>query len=147
MRAKLEDHNYIDTHLIIHNAYVDYSNLYVGPRCYIGKDCFLDLAAPITLEANVTLAMRVTVLTHFDAGESFVKMLYPREKKPVSFKKGAYVGAGAIILPGVTVGEDAIVAAGAVVTQDVPSRALVAGIPAKVVRYLEATELHQEAKL
>jgi acetyltransferase-like isoleucine patch superfamily enzyme len=144
MGAKLDGSCYIDTHLIIQNAYMDYSNLYVGPHCYIGKDVFLDLAERITLEANVTLAMRVTVLTHFDGGESFAKMLYPREKKPVFFKKGAYVGAGAIILPGVTIGEHSIIAAGAVVTEDVPPMALVAGVPAKLIRYLDGSALPEE---
>ena len=51
----------------------------------------------------------------------------------VIIKKNAYIGAGAIILPGVTIGESSIVAAGAVVTKDVPPRTIVTGIPAKVV--------------
>jgi acetyltransferase-like isoleucine patch superfamily enzyme len=53
---------------------------------------------------------------------------------PVRLLRGCYLGAGAMILPGVTVGEKAVVGAGAVVTRDVPPGVLVAGVPARVVR-------------
>ncbi|MDE5634180.1 MAG: transferase [Muribaculaceae bacterium] len=53
---------------------------------------------------------------------------------PVVIRRNAWIGAGAIILPGVTVGENAIVAAGAVVTKDVADNTVVAGIPAKYIR-------------
>ena len=52
-------------------------------------------------------------------------------------KKGASIGSGATILANVTIGEDAIVGAGSVVTKDVPAHAIVAGNPAKILRYLE----------
>jgi len=54
--------------------------------------------------------------------------------KPVLIKQNAWIGAGATILPGVTIGENAIVAAGAVVSRDVPAKTIVAGIPAKVIK-------------
>ena len=57
--------------------------------------------------------------------------------KPVRVKRWADIGVNAVLLPGVTVGEGAIVGAGAVVTQDVPDRAIVAGVPAKLLRYRE----------
>jgi acetyltransferase-like isoleucine patch superfamily enzyme len=53
---------------------------------------------------------------------------------PVVIKRNAWIGAGATILPGVTVGENAIVAAGAVVSKDVPANTVVAGVPAKVIK-------------
>ena len=56
------------------------------------------------------------------------------ELKSVLIKQNAWIGANAIILPGVTIGNNSVVAAGAVVTQDVPANAVVAGIPAKVIR-------------
>ena len=55
----------------------------------------------------------------------------------IIIKKGAWIGAGASILPGVTVGKYAIVGAGAIVTKDVPDYAVVVGIPAKVVKTLD----------
>jgi acetyltransferase-like isoleucine patch superfamily enzyme len=57
--------------------------------------------------------------------------------KPVVLKKGCWLGANAIILPGVVVGENSVVAAGAVVTRSVPERVVVAGCPAKVIKTIE----------
>ena len=59
------------------------------------------------------------------------------ELKPVLIKKNAWIGAKATILPGVTVGENAVVAAGAVVTKDVPANTVVAGMPAKVIKKID----------
>ena len=55
-------------------------------------------------------------------------------------KKNAWLGMNATICPGVTIGEYAVVAAGAVVTKDVPDHAVVGGVPAKVIRYLDPKE-------
>ena len=55
---------------------------------------------------------------------------------PVVFKRGCYIGAGALILPGVTIGEKAVVAAGAVVTKDVPPNVVAGGVPAQVLKEL-----------
>jgi acetyltransferase-like isoleucine patch superfamily enzyme len=54
--------------------------------------------------------------------------------KPIVIKRNAWIGAGAIILPGVTVGENSVVAAGATVAKDVPANSVAAGIPAKVIK-------------
>jgi acetyltransferase-like isoleucine patch superfamily enzyme len=55
---------------------------------------------------------------------------------PIRIGRGVWIAAGATVLQGVTVGEDAVVAAGAVVTKDVPPRTLVGGVPAQVIRSL-----------
>ena len=55
---------------------------------------------------------------------------------PIHIGRGAWIAAGGTVLQGVTVGDDAVVAAGAVVTKDVPARTLVAGVPARVIRAL-----------
>jgi acetyltransferase-like isoleucine patch superfamily enzyme len=55
----------------------------------------------------------------------------------VVIRKNAWIGAGAIILPGVTVGENSVVAAGALVNKDIPPNTVVAGVPAKVIRTLD----------
>ena len=60
--------------------------------------------------------------------------------RPVLLKKNSWIGAGAIILPGVTVGENSIVGAGSVVTKDVPDNTIVVGNPAKVVRNVQGTQ-------
>lgn len=63
--------------------------------------------------------------------------------KPVHIKKNVWIGVNATILPGVTIGENAIVGAGSVVTKDVPDNAVVVGTPAKVIKYLDAGKFAQ----
>ena len=110
----------------------------IGRHVFVGLDTWLDDQFPelIRIEDDVTVSFRVTVVVHDDArrmdgtrpgaGDGTVA--------PVILKRGCYLGACCLILPGVTVGEEAIVAAGAVVTRDVPPRKLVAGVPARVVK-------------
>ncbi len=57
--------------------------------------------------------------------------------KPILIKQNAWIGAAATILPGVTIGENSVVAAGAVVSKDVPDNTIVAGIPAKIIKSLK----------
>lgn len=140
MGARLDPSAYIETHLILHNGRPDYHNLHVGADCYIGKDCILDLTEPIVLHDEVTLAMRVTIVTHFNAGKSTVSKYYPRSSAPVTLERGVYVGAGAVILPGVTVHEGALVAARAMVREDVPTGMVVAGNPARVIKRVDSNE-------
>ena len=123
----------IETHLLIHNARAGFSHLSIGDRCHIGKDVLLDLSAPITIEDQATISMRVSLLTHIDVGKSSLLAQYPRQSGPIRICQNGYVGAGAIILHGVTIGEESMVAAGAVVNQNVPARTVVAGVPARVV--------------
>jgi acetyltransferase-like isoleucine patch superfamily enzyme len=90
----------------------------------------------VLIEDKVTISMRVTLLTHTHAGrsplsESRIQPMYA----PIHLRSGCYLGAGAIILPGVTVGEQAVVGAGAVVTKDVPAGNVVAGSPARELKY------------
>ncbi|GGG33574.1 DapH/DapD/GlmU-related protein [Hymenobacter glacieicola] len=56
--------------------------------------------------------------------------------RPIILKRGAWIGANVTVMPGVTIGENAIVGAGAVVTKDVPANSIVAGVPARVVQHL-----------
>ena len=137
MNAQADRTAYIETHLQLQNARKDYANLHVGAQCYISKECFIDLTERVLIESNVTIAARVTILTHFDAGKSTVCEYYPRVTAPVTIKSGAYVGACATILPGVTIHAGAMVAAGAVVTKDVPSCTVVGGVPARVIKSLD----------
>jgi maltose O-acetyltransferase len=124
-----------ETPLVIHNAQRRYRNLTVGSRCHLGKDVFIDLADTVTLADRVTVSMRAVILTHFDAGQSpLAAGAMPATHRPVTLGRGAYVGAGAILLAGVDIGESAVVGAGAVVTRSVPPRTMVAGSPARAIR-------------
>jgi len=133
MATNLGQDSYVENHLFIHNARCDYSNLTIGQKAYVGKDCFFDLSDKITIGDGAVLAMRVTILTHFDGGSSEAAQRFPRMTRPVDIHSGAYVGAGALLLPGVTIGDGALVAAGSVVLKDVPPRSEFAGVPAREI--------------
>ena len=104
----------------------------IGRHTQIGLDCFLDDQFPelITIEDEVVIAFRVIIVAH-DESTGFINDGTVSE---VLIKRGSYLGAGAIILPGVTIGENSIVAAGAVVTRSLPPGSIAAGVPARVIR-------------
>lgn len=112
--------------------------LTVGKSCFIGDETLIDLYDKVTLEDNVSIAQRVVILTHLNVGYKNhpLQKYFPSGSQPVVFKSGSVVGAGAIILSGVTVGEESMIGAGSVVTKNVPSHTLVAGVPAKIIREL-----------
>jgi len=128
--------------LTIHNGALRpqpfYHNLTVGNDCFFGREFFLDLQDRVTIEDKVTVSHRVMILTHTDVGESPLKDgPFPPGQAPVTLRHGAYIGAGALILPGVEIGVCAAVGAGAVVTRDVPPYTVVAGVPARRLRTIE----------
>lgn len=104
----------------------------LGKNVFINHACsFLDIGG-ITIEDNVQIGPRVNITSEnhpLDPADRTTLLL-----QPVVIKRNAWIGAGATILPGVTVGENSIVAAGAVVSRDVPPNTVVAGVPAKVVK-------------
>ena len=110
----------------------------IGNRCFLGDEVMLDVRGGITLGNEVTLSNRTTIVTHINVGydDHPLQATYPTKETPVVLKYGVYVGTGAIILPGVTVGEQSVIGAGAVVTKSVPSRVTVAGVPARVIKKL-----------
>jgi acetyltransferase-like isoleucine patch superfamily enzyme len=110
--------------------------LSIGDDCFLGDECLLDLAEAITLGDQVTLAERVVVLTHLNVGyaDHPLQTAFPAMAAPVRFENGCFVGASVTILAGVTIGARAFVAAGSVVTTDVPPQTLVAGVPARPLR-------------
>lgn len=116
-----------------------FAALRVGDNCFIGDEALLDLADEIVLEESVTLAERVTILTHVNVGfeDHPLQRHFPAYSKRVVLKRGCFVGTNVTILPGVTVGECAFVAAGAVVREDVRAYHVVGGVPAQTLRVLQ----------
>jgi acetyltransferase-like isoleucine patch superfamily enzyme len=108
----------------------------IGDECFLGDECLLDLAEGIRLENQVTLAERVLVLTHMNVGygDHPLQARFPARAAPVVVETGAFLGANVTVLPGVRVGTRSFVAAGSVVTEDVPPGTLVGGVPARVLR-------------
>jgi len=108
----------------------------IGKNCKISSHTFI--CEGVTIEDNVFVGHNVT----------FINDLYPRAVNsdgrlksdkdwdcvPTTVKKGASIGSGATLLCGITVGENAVIGAGSVVVKDVPSQAIVAGNPAKIIK-------------
>jgi maltose O-acetyltransferase len=118
------------------------AGLSIGDECFLGDECLLDLAEGVTLEDQVTLAERVVVLTHTNVGyqDHPLQRYFPASAAAVTLGRGCFVGANATLLPGVRVGTGSFVAAGSVVTRDVPDHTLVGGVPARPLRTLEGAE-------
>jgi acetyltransferase-like isoleucine patch superfamily enzyme len=115
--------------------YINYGkNTKIGKNVFINFDCvFLDLGG-ITIEDNVLIAPKVSLLSEGHP-------VHPNERQSlvpgrIHIKANAWIGAGATILPGVTIGENSVVAAGAVVSKNVPANTVVGGIPAKPIKNL-----------
>ena len=107
----------------------------VGKEVFINFGCtFLDQGG-ITLEDGVFIGPGAKIVTENHPEEPVLR--HRLLVKTIVIRRNAWIGAGAIILPGVTVGENAIVAAGAVVTKDVPDNVIVAGAPAKTIRNIK----------
>ncbi len=136
--AKIGKNCDIESGLTLHNTTTDFVNICIGDLCHIGKEVFLDLQAPIVIRQKTTISMRTIVLTHMDAGCAgpFGERYFPYARK-VEIGSGVYIGAGAIILPGVKIGECSIVGAGALVKNNVPPWTVVAGVPAREIRKIK----------
>lgn len=115
-----------------------FRNLLIGSRCFVGDEAMLDMRGKIILEDDVTLSNRCNIVTHMNVGykDHPLQKLYPTKESMVKISKGAYIGTGAIVLPGVTVGRKSVVGAGSVVTKNVPANTVVGGVPAKVIKRL-----------
>ncbi|MDY6931390.1 MAG: acyltransferase [Halobacteriota archaeon] len=116
----------------------------IEKNVFMGGSCFLDPVRPdlITIEEWVSLAGNVTILTHSNPTMPLRDIL-PNQGTtiaPVVVKRGAWIAVNCVILPGVTIGENSIVAAGAIVTKDVPPYTIVAGVPAKEIKKIERNE-------
>lgn len=109
----------------------------IGEHVYIGPKTFIDILYPqlITIEDYVSLGYTM-IFVHSNPTNSYLlkAKAYPRKFAPVVIRKGAWIGAGCLILPGVTIGKHAVVGAGSVVIKDVPSKTLYAGNPAKKIK-------------
>lgn len=108
----------------------------IGEGCFINHRVFLDNAAPITIGKNVSFGPEVVVITGSHVLGDGERRAGRPLAAPVEINDGAWIGARATILPGVTIGSGALVAAGALVNRDVTADTLVAGVPAEVVREL-----------
>lgn len=118
----------------------------VGKGCYIGEHVRIDQghADLITLEDGVSVAAGTRLLchqrdfTHYYIGSDYMQLGYTT--KPIVLKKGCLVGMESFVMPGVTIGEGAIVGAGSLVTKDIPAWTIAAGRPATVLKVIPKKE-------
>ncbi|HEX8013660.1 MAG TPA: DapH/DapD/GlmU-related protein [Flavobacterium sp.] len=116
--------------------YINYGkHITIGKNVFINFDCTFLALGGIKIEDDVLIGPKVSLITENHP-------LNPLERKglickPILIKKNAWIGANATILPGVTIGENAVVAAGAVVSKDVPDNTIFGGIPAKFIKNIQ----------
>jgi len=125
----LEDHS--SGMIMLHTEINEPTNLHIGPNCVIGRSCVLDARGGIEMGSSVNIGSGVSLQTgtHVvdcpDFSHAFL---------PIVIGDRVWVAEGARVLAGVSIGEGAVVAAGAVVTRDVRPYTIVAGVPARYIR-------------
>nr|WP_279614993.1 N-acetyltransferase [Desulfatiglans anilini] len=137
-----------------------YAHILPGAR--IGRDC--NICDQTFIENDVVIGNRVTIKSgvyiwdgarieddvFIGPGVAFTNDRYPKSKHypeqylPIIIRKGASIGANATLLPGITIGENAMIGAGSVVTEDVPAYSLIAGNPGRLIRYLPNDDLNSK---
>lgn len=110
----------------------------VGKNVHIGPGCTIDYPYPyfVTIEDGASLAGNNYILAHSTPLEYHSKCM-ESFVAPTVIHRNVWLGIGSIVLPGVEIGEGAIVGAGAVVTTNVPPKTLVAGVPARIIKELD----------
>ena len=112
------------------------SQISIGNNSMIGADAIIGSAAEVKIGSNVLMGPQVLIYTsNHGTSRGMPMRLQPLHFAPVTIGDDVWIGARCILLPGVTVGDGAVIAAGAVVTKDIPAYAVVAGVPARVLRF------------
>lgn len=127
----LGDYSVIESFCCINNAVGD---VIIGDHTRVGLHN--TIIGPVTIGSHVNLAQGITVTALNHNFEESSKRIDEQgvTTKPVIIGNDIWIGANAVLLPGVTIGDHSVVAAGAVVTKDVPPHSLVAGVPAKIIK-------------
>ena len=123
-----------------------FQKLKLDDGVYIGPNCFFDLTGPIEIGARTAVSPSCSFLTHADPGSMCGNILakhFPRKIESIHIGSDCWIGAGAILLCGVSIGNGSVVGAGAVVTKDVPDGVLVVGNPARILKSIKLTSVKQ----
>lgn len=132
-KFSLGDYSVIESFACINNAVGD---VVIGDHTRIGLHN--TIIGPVTIGSHVNLAQGITVTALNHSFEDPEKRIDEQgvSTTPVVIEDDIWIGANAVILPGVTIGHHSVVAAGAIVTKDVPPHSLVAGVPAKIIKQI-----------
>lgn len=116
--------------------YINYGkNINIGKNVFINFNCTFLALGKITIEDDVLIGPNVSLITENHP-------LDPTQRKgliskSILIKRNAWIGSNVTVLPGVTIGENSVIAAGAVVSKDVPDNTVAGGIPAKIIKSIE----------
>lgn len=117
-----------------------YGDVRIGDRCYFNRGCYLVAHERLHIGAGCIVGQRVSI--HDQDHRMTPLEMHPGDRgydsAPVIIEDNVWIGAHAVILKGVHIGRGAVIAAGAVVTKDVPAYALAGGVPARVIKQLDA---------
>ena len=114
--------------------------LKIGNNVFINSNCLAMARGGITIEDEAQLAANIQLITNNH--DFYDRPVLP--SKPILICKGAWVGAGATILPGIRIGKHAVVGAASVVTKDVPDYAVAVGNPARIIKMLDADRFEDQ---
>lgn len=134
-RVFIGNNVYIGHDTIIKGYYLH--NLIIGDNTWIGQNCFIHGAGGVTIGSNVGIGPGVKMHAAFHANSENEKELIVFSKlgfKPIIIEDGCNIGIGSIILPGVVIGQNSRIGAGAVVTRSILPNKLAVGVPAKVIK-------------
>lgn len=130
-----------DNVYIGHDAFLNAGNGYIkiGRDAWIGQRVYIHGEAGVEIGDAVGIGPYVKMLTSQHAGDQRPKPVIrtPLRLAKIILKSGADIGMGSCVLPGVTIGQGAIIGAGAVVTKDIPDYAVAVGVPARVIKFRE----------
>lgn len=111
----------------------------IGARTWINRGCCLDVRGGLNIGADVSISPEVMILT---AAHDMNDPSFALTVAPVVIEDNVWIGSRVTVLPGVTIGRGAVVAAGSVVTRDVPALAVIGGVPARQIGLREAAATH-----
>ena len=114
--------------------YCEYGAVSIGERTFVNVNAVMLDGAPITIGAACQIATGVQLLTATHPIDPEPRRLGWEYAKPITIADNVWLGGGVIVCPGVTIGQDTVVGAGAVVTRDLPAGVVAAGVPARVQR-------------
>lgn len=114
----------------------------IGRKVYVGPGLFIatragDPNCRLTIGDRVSIGPRVILVLASDANDAEVGRQFHPVRDKIHIGKDSWLGAGVIVMPGVSIGDGAVIGAGAVVNKDVPSKTMAAGVPAKTIRTIE----------
>ena len=114
--------------------YCEYGAVSIGDRTFVNVDAVILDVAPVTIGAACQIATKVQLLTATHPIDPEPRRIGWEYAEPITLGDNVWLGGGAIVCPGATIGTDTVVGAGAVVTKDLPAGVVAAGVPARVLR-------------